>query len=949
MRSALILLVVVAGCKKEVKDSAPDNTAPEVSVTSPALGSTWALPETVRLEAEVSDAEDAPEDLTVTVLSSLQGVVADLRPSAEGAVVADLSLGAGTHRLTVTVADSEGRTASAENTIRVVAGSAPTQPAVALDPAEPVTGTDLAALLLVESVDPEGDPLSYIWSWTVDGADAGIGTPEVDGAQVSAGQVWEVSVYASDQTSTSPAARASAVIADGVADPGGVSVSPAAAIPGDLLTCVYSDDPPSDPEGGAVAVSYTWEQNGAALAETGAVLDTAGMARGDEVRCAVVTDDGVNVTSWPSAPIRLGNNLPVATVAWITPVTATESSLLTCRASGSDPDGDPVSFSWRWLVDSGAGFAEAGRLDTLDGAAFGKGDGVRCEVTPSDSYGAGAPVQSAGIVVGNTAPEAPVVAFTRADPVPGVVAGCEVVAEAVDVDGDALSYRWSWAVNGVADSETGSSRGTTGLLPGDVLTCMAMADDGASVGPAGSADLAMGAPTRGDVMAADAWSVITGPIAGAAFGKAVDVAGDLDGDGVLDLLVSATDVDGTGAGAVYLFAGATLAAGGSFNTADAMASWIGDDSGDALGGGRGAVGAGDVDGDGVADLLFGAPTDEIGGAGSGAVYLVYGGGSLGFSRPIGIAADARFRGEAGDGLGTRLAAADWDGDGFSDLAMSAPTSDEGATDGGRVLVFSGAGGVAGTYDVAAADGSITGTQPGTQLGWSLAAVGDPNDDGYPDLGSSLIYDDTNGADAGTAVVFSGDRLSGGRNWIQASFLVVHGMSAGDRFGYDIAGPGDISGDGVDDLLLGGYQSDAGGTESGEVRVYPGVAGLNREVDADRALLLFEGAAGSQSGSSLSGIGDFDGDGRLDWVAGAPRLGETGAEAGGCEIRLGQGWPWAGGPEIRILGDAAGDWLCDEVSGALELDGDGYADFAVGAQQATTAGGATGAVYLFKGP
>jgi hypothetical protein len=227
-------------------------------------------------------------------------------------------------------------------------------------------------------------------------------------------------------------------------------------------------------------------------------------------------------------------------------------------------------------------------------------------------------------------------------------------------------------------------------------------------------------------------------------------------------------------------------------------------------------------------------------------------------------------------------------------------------------------------------------------------------DGYEDVVVGVFYDDTNGADAGAAAVISGGDLAGQDSVEDVAFLVVRGLAAGDRFGYDVAGVGDLDDDGLADVVLGGYLSDEAGADAGSAYLFYGAAGMDREVDADAAEATFYGAAaGDQFGSWISTAGDFDADGIADFLVGAPRSAAGGASAGGtASLWLGRNvadWGDATAADLRVVGPTADDWVSDEGVGGFDVTDDGYADFALGAQGSDLGASGGGAVFLYTGP
>jgi len=254
------------------------------------------------------------------------------------------------------------------------------------------------------------------------------------------------------------------------------------------------------------------------------------------------------------------------------------------------------------------------------------------------------------------------------------------------------------------------------------------------------------------------------------FGSALAGVGDADGDGVPDVAVGAWWADNHGfhSGSVYLFSGAD---GSLILRRDGGAP------NDYLG--ASVAAAGDVDGDGHADLLAGAWGADPNGESSGQAFLFSGrDGSLLHSWD-GPAEQIRF-GETLAGLG------DVDGDGIPDVAVGASFDNSIAFHAGSVRVFSGA---AGTLLF-----SLFGDQANDALGSSLAGAGDVDGDGFGDLVAGAPFNDDSDLNAGLAHVYSGLDGSVIATW--------RGQAFADRLGTAVAGAGDVNGDGFSDVILG---------------------------------------------------------------------------------------------------------------------------------------------------
>lgn len=955
--SYLVLLLPLApaalltGCRSDNEDTARAGAQPPViTLTAPAFGSSWSSGSPIPVQATFSDDLDSPGALSVTISSDLDGLLAAPELGADGVLDTTVVLDAGTHALTLSATDSGGHTGTAVATIRVVEGTYPTQPALRIDPTDPVTGDALHAEIVVDSTDPEGDPLTYVWSWTIDGQDAGIDGPDVPAERVLRGDDWEVTLYAKDAVSESPRAVRAVTIGDAVPDPSPVEVTPADAAPGEPLTCSHVD--PIDPEGDPVTLSYGWTIDGADAGVDDDVL-ASGAQRGQVVTCSVYVDDG-RVTVFTSPEVRIGNAAPSISSVSISPTSGDRDTTFTCTAAGAaDPDGDSVVLGYVWSVNGVA----TGTSRTFAGA-FSRDDVLTCAVTPNDGYLSGATVSSAALTVGDAAPSAPTVGFTLSEIVPGVPATCAVRTDGTDADGDSVSYLWSWTVDGVAASSTSDTLSTSSLTAGQTVTCTATSTDGILSGGSGSASLVVGAVASGDTWDTDAFLTITGSSTNALFGTAVSAVQDYDGDGLGDLLVTAPRGGGSMYGAVYLYTSSQLAGGGTLTDADAAEVFYGHTNGDYLGALGGAMGAGDVDGDGVGDFVVAAPYEDTNGTDAGQAYLFYGGTAWTYGDDVLTASDARFRGDAGDWFGARMSSGDLDGDGLTDLCIASPYDAMDVYRGGVVAVFLGGGTrYNGSYDLTDADARVYGTESDAQLGWSVAVTGDGDGDGYGDLAVGIVYSDRGGTDAGQAAVISGDSLGGDDAYSSIAWRTITGTHAGDRFGHDVAAAGDVDGDGLADLQIGAYYGDDGGADSGRVALFYGTRGAVASVDDTDADAIFAGeAAGDHLGGTLASAGDWDGDGLSDLFFSASNGSGGGvATAGVGYLFLGAdaaAWTTsstAADASVRFLGSATGDYFADDVTGGFDVNGDAYDDLAIGAPGADLTATASGAVYLFEGP
>jgi len=213
---------------------------------------------------------------------------------------------------------------------------------------------------------------------------------------------------------------------------------------------------------------------------------------------------------------------------------------------------------------------------------------------------------------------------------------------------------------------------------------------------------------------------------------------------------------------------------------------------------------------------------------------------------------------------------------------------------------------------------------GIRFGQSVAGAGDVNGDGRSDFIIGAPFDNGNGQQyAGKAFVYSG---------LDSSLLYEkQGGAANDYFGWSVAGAGDVNNDGKADFIVGAWGDDeVTFVNSGSAFVYSGATGnlLRSE---------FGIADGQRFGWSVAGTGDVNGDGKADFMVGAPGAGSGSGKA--------QVFSGAGGLIYTKNGSSGGDSLGYSVAGAGNSDGDGVPDFIVGAPN-TSSG--RGSAYLYSG-
>jgi hypothetical protein len=371
------------------------------------------------------------------------------------------------------------------------------------------------------------------------------------------------------------------------------------------------------------------------------------------------------------------------------------------------------------------------------------------------------------------------------------------------------------------------------------------------------------------------------------------------------------------------------------------ASFVGEGKLDASGSSLAITG--DVNGDGYDDLIIGAYQNSDAGQNAGQVYIIMGGPS-GWNDGVSLAqASASYQGEQQDDYaGWSVAnAGDVNGDGFDDILIGAYENDWSTTDAGQVyLIFGKATDWSMDNTLGKVDASFIGSGKGDYLGYSVAGVGDVNNDGFDDFVMGAYGNDDNGVDAGRSYLFMGKQ----NGWFlqqkvgdaDASF---YGIGSNDEAGWNVAGAGDVNRDGYDDFLIGAPFNDYSINDAGAAYLILGkVSGWSFDTNLKSADASWTGeSAFDYAGWAMAGAGDVNGDGYDDILIGAPNndCDFTRDYGGQTYLILGMASGWVkyvplGTSDASFWGEATNDGAGWRLSTAGDLDGDGYDDFMIGA-------------------
>ena len=501
-----------------------------------------------------------------------------------------------------------------------------------------------------------------------------------------------------------------------------------------------------------------------------------------------------------------------------------------------------------------------------------------------------------------------------------------------DVDGDSYGDPESSVLScdgeGLSENDLDCDDTEALVNPGETEVCNDGVDNDCDGGDNGCGAL-------GVVDLADADITWNGSNAGDKMGGPVRSVGDMDGDGNIELALSARGFD-SGAGAVYLVEAPFTAGDYDIETV-ASARISGENADDEV---FAVTGLGDFNSDGADDLALSGRKNDTGSTNSGSVYLF-------FTAPSGdvsvTAADVQLTGEdSGDQAGILSSADDMDDDGVPDLLVGVQRNDGGN---GAVYLLPG-GSVSSDQSLADSTAIFRGTAS-AQFGGGLAGVGDLNGDGIGDVIIGAPYDDTSDEDAGAVFVFFGTAGMSGTFTDTDADSVLYGANKNDQAGWGIGPAGDHDGDGNPDLLISATRSDLGASVSGAVYLVGGPFSATDTVDNAAIAAISGEGANDKMAPSFGGV-DVNVDGQLDVLV-AARSNNSGAGAAYLFLGPLSGTYSASTADGIFTGSNAGDGVGAPVNVPGDLNEDGVPDILIGGRDADPNGDVdAGSAYVVFG-
>ena len=379
-----------------------DNVAPTILVTQPLIGAEFIEEDQITFVGTATDDRDVSE-LDVEWFSNIDGLINASPPISSGLMTFTRdNLSVGEHLVTVRVTDPEELWGEATVSFTIIPKDLPpTTPVIVISPEFPLSTDDLACLIQIGSSDPDGNTITYTYSWFKNGVAALIAASSVPGSETTAGDSWTCQVVGNDGALDSQPGEATVVIGNQAPSVDTATLTPDPGYETSVLDCVGVGwvDLDGDPEG----YQYAWLLDGALLPGiTTNTLDGSWFNRDQTVQCELTPWDNIDLGGPVlSNIVPILNSAPTSPAVSVTPPTQADvDDDIACMVDidAMDPDGDPFVYLVTWTIDGTAAPAYDG-LWTISSVETELGETWECSVVADDLADVSAPAMDSTTVL----------------------------------------------------------------------------------------------------------------------------------------------------------------------------------------------------------------------------------------------------------------------------------------------------------------------------------------------------------------------------------------------------------------------------------------------------------------------------------------------------------------------------------------------------------------------